>query len=127
MHGRNIGRTAASSGGFRTSLPCVNRLTGFDPLGRGAGNTHYVAIPAKAEGCPGTEKGCSVLIGTNPKVVMRGLDPRIHAVACVVGDRCADVDCIVVSPSKDGGRRRALRTWVGLDDRGHLGPAGVAV
>jgi hypothetical protein len=47
--------------------------------------------------------GCSVLIGTNPKVVMRGLDPRIHAVACVVGDRCADVDCIVVSPSKDGG------------------------
>src|ERR1700730_7416910 len=26
-----------------------------------------------------------------------------------------------------GGRRRALRSWVGLVDRGHLGPAGVTV
>jgi hypothetical protein len=30
--------------------------------------------------------GCSVLIGTNPKVVMRELDPRIHAVTGIVGD-----------------------------------------
>ena len=26
-----------------------------------------------------------------------------------------------------GGRRRALRSWIGLVDRGHLGPAGVTV
>lgn len=38
----------------------------------------------------------------------------------------AGVDCMVIVPDM-GGRRRALRSWIGLVDRGHLGPAGVAV
>src|ERR1700730_18252289 len=36
------------------------------------------------------------------------------------------VDCMVIVPDI-GGRRRALRSWIGLVDRGHLGPAGVTV
>ena len=36
--------------------------------------------------------GCSVLIGNQSQVVMRGLDPRIHAVADVTSGRCKGVD-----------------------------------
>jgi len=38
-----------------------------------------------------------------------------------------DVDCMVGLPLLKWGRRRALRSWIGLFDRGHLGPAGVTV
>src|SRR6266851_4658250 len=37
-----------------------------------------------------------------------------------------DMDCMVTAPDI-GGRRRALRSWMGLVDRGYLGPAGVTV
>ena len=37
------------------------------------------------------------------------------------------VDCMMACPSVRWGRRRALRSWMGLFDRGHLGPAGVTV
>src|SRR6266852_9718368 len=38
----------------------------------------------------------------------------------------SSVDCMVTAPDI-GGRRRALRSWIGLVDRGYLGPAGVTV
>jgi hypothetical protein len=55
--------------------------------------------------------------------LMPGLDPGIHALR----DNSNTVDCIVERPLVEGGRRRALRSWIGFINRGHLGPAGVTV
>ena len=52
--------------------------------------------------------------------------PVIHASYDTDIDRGRPVDCMEIVPDF-GGRRRALRSWIGLVDRGHLGPAGVTV
>jgi len=48
--------------------------------------------PDFSQRCSGNRSGMSCLGKSQPKVVMRGLDPRIHAVAGAVGGRCEDVD-----------------------------------
>jgi hypothetical protein len=49
-------------------------------------------IPAFAQGCPGNSNGLLHLDRNQPKVVMRRLDPRIHAVAGAASAFCKDVD-----------------------------------
>jgi len=44
------------------------------------------------QGCPGNGNGLLCLDRNLLKVVMRGLDPRIHAVAGVASACCEDVD-----------------------------------
>jgi hypothetical protein len=65
---------------------------------------------------------------------MAGLVPAIHDLVSAMPTstsaltvRPEDVDCMMLRPSVRWGRRRALRDVDGLYDRGHLGPAGVAV
>ena len=50
------------------------------------------AIPAKAQGFPENGTGSLCVERNLTKVVMRGLDPRIHAVPGASGARCEDVD-----------------------------------
>jgi len=49
-------------------------------------------VPVRSQGCPGNGNGLSCLDRNQLKVVMRGLDPRIHAVAGVASVCCEDVD-----------------------------------
>ena len=58
---------------------------------RQGGKVHPI-IPAQAQGCPGNGKGLLSFDRNQPKVVMRGLDLRIHGIAVIASTRCKDVD-----------------------------------
>jgi hypothetical protein len=49
-------------------------------------------VPANAQGCPGNGKRLLYLNRNQLKVVMRGLDPRIHALVSLASACREDVD-----------------------------------
>src|SRR5713101_6481972 len=60
--------------------------------------------PGVAQGYPGNGNGLLHLGQNQPQVVMRGLDPRIHAVVGAASGRCAGVDAHGSSPWAEGPR-----------------------
>jgi hypothetical protein len=58
-------------------------------------------LPTLGQGCPGNRSGSLCLDRNQLKVVMRGLDPRIHAVAGVACPCCEDVDGRIKSGHDD--------------------------
>ena len=58
-------------------------------------------VPGRAQGCPGNESGLLYRNRNQLKVVMRGLDPRIHALATVAGACGDDVDGRIKSGHDD--------------------------
>jgi hypothetical protein len=85
LHEGNIGRTAPISGGFRTSLPGSRRLVAFYAEARR--RRHSLRRHSRESGGLSADGNGLLCPDRNqPKVVMRGLEPRIHAVTGIVGD-----------------------------------------
>src|SRR5271169_2889858 len=73
-------------------------------------------FPLSRQGCPGNGNGLLCLDRNQLKVVMRGLDPRIHAVVGVASACCEDVDGRIKSRSSPAMTALSCTRVIALSD-----------